>query len=464
MVPMNVWIDRYVRRVRFGEFLRRAAEAGAAYLLLFGGAVLLVKLAIPRAWPHILWLALGALPVAGLAYWLSHRRRMSRWESVARLDASLNTGGLLMTLSERPDEDWSERLPQFEQMWREALPRFRPKRFASYLAMPLIFAVGACFVPLRQASTATTLRNTVGQQETQELEELLESIEKASAIEEEEKKQLQEEIEKLAEETKETPLTHEKWETVDALRERMKVRLESAALTASKASEAASLLARAGDTDAPELTLERTEQLEKELLEALQKLQQKGAFSGASKDLRQQLQRLMKNGKFQMPKDPGEVQELLDELREHLEKESKKLSELRKKCSSCKSGKCEGECESECEGGLCQGDKSGNRPGRGGITRGRGDADLTYGDESDKQGVKFKETVLPKGFLDQPKDEVVGIQRTAPNEEAAATAARSAQRLLDPAAGEATWNRKLNPRHRNAVRKYFDSKAEAKTE
>lgn len=90
------------------------------------------------------------------------------------------------------------------------------------------------------------------------------------------------------------------------------------------------------------------------------------------------------------------------------------------------------------------------------MTRGRGDADLTWGDESDKEGTKFKEVVLPKGFLDQPKDDLVGIQRTAPNEESPAAASRSARRDFDPSAGNATWNRKLNPRHRNVVRKFFD--------
>ncbi len=454
-VSVERWIDRFAARVRLGEFLRRGAEWGAAYLFLFGAAVLVAKLLWPQLWPHVLWLAVGILPVSAVVWWLSQRGGQNRWQSVARLDAALDTGGLLMTLTERPDADWSNRLPQLEQLWREALPRIRPKRFASYLALPFLFATGACFVPLREASTAGPLLNTVGQQAAQDLEELLKEIEKDQVLEEEEERQLKEEIQKLTEETRDTPLTHEKWETVDALRERMKVRLESASMSLAQAGEAAAKLADSNRPDAPELSLERAEQLEKELAESLQKMMKKGGLSGAPQELRDQLQRLMKNGKLQIPKDPGERQELLDELREFLDKENDKLSELRKKCSGCKSGQCQG--DKECEGGLCQGDKSGNRPGRGGITRGRGDADLTWGDEADREGAKFKEVVLPRGFLDQPKDEIVGIQKTAPNEEAADTAPRAAGRTIDPAAGQTTWNRKLNPRHRNAVRKYFDN-------
>jgi hypothetical protein len=465
------WIDRYNSRIRLGEFLQRAAETGAAFLFAFGTVVLAVKLLVPQAWPNVLWSGLGLLPAWGLAWWLARRnplasREVGRRQSVARLDSALATGGLLMMLSELPEskqgDEWRCRLPQFEQAWKEAIPRVRPRRFASFLALPLLFALGACFVPLREGTTAVALRNTVGQQAAQELEALLDSIDEEKILEEPEKQKLHEEIERLAEETRETPLTHEKWETVDALRERMKVRIESAAMLSSQAGAAAALLSESNSADpGAELSAERTESLENELGEAMQKLMQKGAFSNASQSLQDKLARLSKDGKLRMPREGGERQELLDQLKEHLEKENKKLAELRKKCAACKSGCKSGECEGEgeCESeGLCKSNSAGNRPGRGGVTRGRGDAELTWGDESDKQSTKFKEVVLPKGFLDQPKDDVVAVQKSAPNEEAAAEAPRSARRNDEAAAGQATWNRKLAPRHRNAVRKYFDAK------
>jgi hypothetical protein len=256
------WVDRYVARIRIGEFLRRGAETLAAFLFLYGGVVLVVKLLIPQAWPHVLWGAIGAAPTLGLAWWWAQRNQSSRMESIARLDSTLNTGGLLMTLAELPDAEWSARLPQYDEAWKEAMPRFRPRRFAGYLALPLLFAVGACFMPLREAATAATIHNSTARQATQELEELLASLDEHKTLDEQEKEQLKEEVEKLAEETRESPLTHEKWETVDALRERMKIRLESAAMTSAQAREAAAMLAEGGAGDAPELSLERVEQLE----------------------------------------------------------------------------------------------------------------------------------------------------------------------------------------------------------
>lgn len=454
------WISRYSARIRLGEFLKRGAECGAAYLFFFGAAVLVVKMLIPRAWPHVLWLAAGIVPALAAAWWLTRRPSQTRWQSVARLDAAIDSGGLLMTLCERPSDDWADRLPQLEQLWQEAIPRVRPRRFAGYTILPLLFAVGACFIPLRDASTAPVLYNTVGQQAASELEELLNEIEKEQLLDEEEEQQLKNEVQKLTEETRETPLTHEKWETVDALRERMKVRLETAAMSLAKARDAATLLADSNLLDTSETALERSEQLERELAASLQKMMQKGGLAGAPTGLEEHLQRLMKNGQLQMPKEPGERQELLDELKEFLDQENDKLNALRKKCAGCKSGQCnkEGECAgSECEGEP-SGNKSGSRPGKGGITRGRGDADLTFGDESDRQGAKFKEVVLPRGFLDQPKDEVLGIQKKAPDEEPAEAAPRAPRQDADPAAGQTTWNRKLSPRHRKSVRRYFDSR------
>src|SRR5258708_4591028 len=134
-----------------------------------------------------------------------------------------------------PGEEWEKALAQLEQAWKQAIPRIRPKRFTSFLALALLFAVGACFVPLREGFSAIILRNTVGQQAAQELEALLNSMDKEQVLDDEEKKELQEEIKKIAEETRETPLTHEKWEAVDACRDRMKVRLEAPLMMAIKA-------------------------------------------------------------------------------------------------------------------------------------------------------------------------------------------------------------------------------------
>ena len=95
-------------------------------------------------------------------------------------------------------------------------------------------------------------------------------------------------------------------------------------------------------------------------------------------------------------------------------------------------------------------------PGSGGISRGRGDATLTWGDESTLENTKFKESVLPPGMLDKPRDEVVGITIAAPETDIAESAPRSAARAATAASGDETWKGTVRPRHRSVVKRYFD--------
>lgn len=466
MSTREQWIRRHLRRLRFGQFLHHAGEWVGGYLFAFGAVVLIVKVLIPSLWPHVLWAAAGALVCLLAAWRLSLRGRFTQGESVALLDQSLGAGGLLMTLHEAPDSEWESRLPQLDRLWQRSLPRLRPRRFITHVGLPLLFAVAVCFVPQRSTSATPLQPRTAGQQAAEQLAEMLTTLEEAEVLEEEQKEELRQEIEKLAEETKDSPLTHESWETVDALEQKMRMKLDEAAALTEKASGAAQLLAQLAEGELSSLSAEQREQLEQQLLETLQKMQQTGSFNSASQSLRDQLQKLMQNGQLQgLPRDPGARREMLSDLQKFLEQEQRKLSEARKqcqggKCSKCGSGQCpacdgNGQCENP-GSGMAQRDGDG-QPGRGGVNRGRGDAELTWGEESDEQGLKFKETVLPPGFQEDPKDDVRGVSLAPPEETPDAAAPRAGSREVDAASGRETWDRRLRPRHRDVVREYFDS-------
>lgn len=455
MTARDRWIDRHLRRLHFGQFLQRAVEWLTVYLFCFGTTVLVVKLTAPTLWPNVLWVGVGAVPVTLLAWWTSRTGQFTRGESVALLDRSLGAGGLLMTLTEAPDEDWETHLPQVEQRWRESLPRIRAKRFASTLALPLLFTIGACFVPLREIAANPVVKNTAGQQATAELENMLEALEEAEILEAKEEQTLRDAIEKLQEETADSPLTHEKWETVDALEQRMRMQLEEASVGVAQAAQAAAILAKAGDGEAGELSAERMAELEGDLLETLRKMAENGNLSAGAGKMglsKSDLERLMKSGQLGLPKDPTERQELLNKLSDFLQEEADKLSELR---GECEGSMCQN-CGQECEGGQCQA-CAGNKAGRGGVNRGRGDAEMAWGDESDDAGIKFKESVLPPGMQEDPKEEIIGLTKSEPEVDPAKGISRQAARADDPAAGRETWNRKLRPRHRGTVRRFFDS-------
>ena len=388
MSQFEHWIERLARRVRWGEFLHRAANWLAVYLLVVGGVVLAGKLLVPReTWPGPLgggyatsvgWLlvicGLGAAVPLVISWRRSARSRLSRTDLVAWLDRRLGAGGLLMTLSETPaasdDEDgrWSATLPGHDAAWRMSMPAVRPTRFTRYLAVPVLFAVIACLIPWRAAYSSSILRDTVGQRETQALVELLEELKQAGVLQEKEQQQLDEEIRKLAEDTRQKPLTHEKWETVDTLREQMQMRLDSSARSLDKALAAVESLESAefdADGELTNLDQQYSEQLLDDIRDALKnksldelppslqdlarryrrqqsgrgkegqqgeadKGSQGGGKTGKGKqgEGKQGKQSSSAGGRFGLPSDPAERQQALQDLKEFLEQESRQLEQL----------------------------------------------------------------------------------------------------------------------------------------
>ncbi len=462
MPDFDRWVQRYVRRISVGEFLRDAAEWLAGFCFVFGSIVLLVKLRLPNFWPQVLWLVVAAVPITTFAWWMSRRRRFSQQDAVAMLDQKLDAGGLLMTISETADAHWAVKLPMLERLWQNALPKLRPVRFAKLLILPTVFAVASCFVPLRNLEEPV-VKGAVAQQAMHRLEEFMQQLEEAEVIqrEEPESEQLRDEMKKLADETKDRPLTHEKWETVDALQERLKAKLDRSADVMSHASEAIATLSEAlsdlAKTGEMKLSEEQFQQLEKEVQQAMQQLAKSGSFGKLPAALRQKLGAMAKGGQFKLPDDAAEREALLAELQEHLALESKKLAELCQLCRACENG---AECDKD---GKCFAlsdirCKQGGRPGKGGVTEGRGDAELEFGDASNSQGAKFKESVLPPGFLDKPRDEVLAITAAAPEVKPAESAPRNAARGSEATSGNETWNRSVRPRHRSVVKSYFSEK------
>lgn len=456
----ELWVRRHVRRLEFGRFLGRASEVLACSCLAFGILVLVTKLTLPHWWPHVLWLALCGVPVP-LIVWMSTRgSRFTPAQSVVFLDDRLRAGGLLMSLHETQDEQWDEYLPHAEHLWREALPRIRPTRCLRLLLMPLLFAAGCCLVPLRAAPGPPQLKNTVSRNATTELEQLLDQVVKQRLLDEQQEEQLRNEIADLVRKTKYRPLTHENWETVDALREKLGLQLDSAARKVRQGGEAAQAALEALESPAKTVDPQRAAEWEAAIAEALDQLPKAGQNPGSlPAELRELLKQHKGSGGFRLPSDIEQHAEALEQLAEFLDQEAQKLEELQAAARLASNGSGDGDLAGEFGDGNAV-DLAGNSqiPGQGGVNRGRADANLTYGDAADGDRSRFKSVVLPPGFLDRPDGEVVRVTKKAPTTDPAATATRSQRRQLDPASGRATWTRTLQPKHRRIVRHYFNTK------
>jgi hypothetical protein len=96
-------------------------------------------------------------------------------------------------------------------------------------------------------------------------------------------------------------------------------------------------------------------------------------------------------------------------------------------------------------------------PGRGGVSRGPGAAELTFGDASSEEGMKFKEEALPPAELEALKEsKLTGLSREAPTVEKGGSPSKSGA-LQGAAAGAGSAHTQVVlPRHRGAVERYFE--------
>ncbi len=99
------------------------------------------------------------------------------------------------------------------------------------------------------------------------------------------------------------------------------------------------------------------------------------------------------------------------------------------------------------------GGQPGSVPGRNGISRGPGPAQLNYTNDTELL-TPPKATRLPRGRAISREWQVTGVNRVAPqtDPERAAGAGSAA-----PAGGggEASWRRRVAPHHRAVVRRFF---------
>jgi hypothetical protein len=93
--------------------------------------------------------------------------------------------------------------------------------------------------------------------------------------------------------------------------------------------------------------------------------------------------------------------------------------------------------------------------GRPGISRGRGDAPITFSDGTKEDGAAFREkTITPAALSDIKKSMLVGMGTSAPEESTQPVEKSGA--LSDAAAGGGSAHKHvILPRHSRAVKNYF---------
>jgi hypothetical protein len=97
---------------------------------------------------------------------------------------------------------------------------------------------------------------------------------------------------------------------------------------------------------------------------------------------------------------------------------------------------------------------AGTNPGSGGVSRGRGDAELRFSGETEGRTDEFESKSLPEAAaLDVESTALVGVGAATP--EAAPNAEGAGLVETGTSTGRGAWKRRLAPHHREAVRDFF---------
>jgi hypothetical protein len=91
-------------------------------------------------------------------------------------------------------------------------------RLLKYLSLPLLFLCVSIWLPPRVAQALRAQPSAISKLQTEQLEQMLAQLKEVAAVEPERSEALQEEIERLKQQTALTPLTHEDWAAFDVRR------------------------------------------------------------------------------------------------------------------------------------------------------------------------------------------------------------------------------------------------------
>ncbi|QDU66798.1 hypothetical protein [Engelhardtia mirabilis] len=94
--------------------------------------------------------------------------------------------------------------------------------------------------------------------------------------------------------------------------------------------------------------------------------------------------------------------------------------------------------------------------GGGGVSRGPGEASLDFTGETARFSEQFEATALPSGqYPDLEHSQTIGISTGDPQVDVVRQGAALTE--FGTEGGQSSWRRRLAPRHRDAVRRFFQT-------
>ena len=457
-------ITAFVRGLAATLVLREILIGSVVWLFVWGSAIVVLRSAfgVPRG--TLLWGAAGFLPAWAVAAVRAGRRMPPARAVRALLDDHSACGGLLMAQDQTELGAWEATLPAV------VAPRvlWRGRRTWGLLAAGCFFAGVGLLLPEYCTGRSGRAPLEIGAT-IENLQAQVEVLEEEEIFEEDRAKELVAKLKEVWSESSAADPTRT-WEALDHVQatvdQAAQEAIEDLLRRAERVSELEALVrALAGQTGADGalagLNGERLTEAMRELAAIMARQGLDDAFPGEfDAELAQACRDLQL--------DPAQ----LAALAEHLRACQADLSELAARL--CEAGLLDAEVLRMCESCLICGDeelaaflsRDGEcdllkllvcaGPGKGGISRGRGDAPMTWSAGTSEAGASFREQVLsPAGLAGLKDSRLAGVSRAAPAESGEPAAARPGALEGAATGGGSAHRQRLLPKHRHAVNGYF---------
>lgn len=445
---------RFQRRIALVLAVRQVLRDLTLFAIVWGVVTLITRTLFDRA-PFSPWWGAAALPlVIAVAAMRGARLRPSMQSVIALLDAESHAGGLLLASETMDVGAWQSSLADVAQ------PRIRydAARTGKYAAASALFAIAALFVPQREGAAShhrLDIKTDIARAESR-----LKLLEEEKLLPPDRAEALKQSVDQLKREASgDDPA--KAWEMLDAL-------AEATARASREAAEAA---------------LRKTEALSR--VEAMAAVLEGDQLSGD--DLAGGMRTLANEAS-----QPEVVSSLPDDVKDAIAHNSLTDAQLRQIANAARSGKqalrntlnklraaglIDPKSLAKQEQAADAGDKSdlanylkenakkqgmGNAlqaymAGRGGVNRGRGDAAMFFGEQSDDSGAKWKNQELPPTAAALENSRIEGVSAAAPDASHAKTSAGGALTNATAGGGSA-YTAVVLPRHRGTVKRYFERK------
>jgi hypothetical protein len=445
------------RRLTGLLMFRGAVRWVTAWFILWGVVILAARFAGAG---EAVWLVaglLGAIPWAATAALLEWRRQPAFTALRAEYDRLNACGGVMMSEEAGDMSAWRSLIPG------PKLPRLKWRSAPSIgsFGLAALFVAVTLLLPERLTLTSDDGRLEVGQL-VEELQAEVQALEEETILEENKANELEEQLARLGEQSSGLD-PNRTWEALDHIKE------ANADLGRQAAEEALAKLT----------TLTQSETL----ATALQAAAEAGLGDATATRAAQDLAGMLKAAKLEeglidleLPADllsdlDGLDRESMEKLLRSVQFNKNRLGQLTGKLAKLKlidakllaACKKAGECPN-CDAlaaFLC--DSGGDCDSfsmlaasycRGGISRGRGDAPMTWTDPSVEAGAKFQEEVLPPSTR-LSDAQLVGVSRAAPELSGDDVVVEHGALADAPARGGSAHSQTVLPRHQTTVRRFF---------